>query len=387
MRRLHLLALTSLILPASTSAQPDIQVLWYASRSKVAQFNWLKGEDRCPSGARDCNVCADTIPEQFADALHAGDATWKEKPWDFNWEKPYEPSDLTPSDVFDDADTIQHKHIQGFVRTNSSEFPFAASHADNDLGGILFIHQREDGVKKLASIHEADGPHPSGMHTIGQFVAVTESNDLRFFDVNHPYTEQSLRYANLTEGELGGGGIGLAKLRGGGHLMLTAKNGGSNETFSQFYFVDGSIGNLNRIELLREENSADWRPEFSSDPNAIIAPWLLASENLSLITECGTRDIYAIHATGEDDPIESVGESDAIWRLSRVDWSTSGPHLTPVDHARFTQELGNCHLRSTGTVHPSTDHKLVFYCHERARPERWWDESDSFHFTVGTLEE
>ncbi len=174
MRRPTFALLTALLLPASASAQPDVAVLWYASRSKVSHFHWLKGNDACPVGARDCNVCADTIPEQFADALHDAQATWKEKPWDFNWEKTYEPSGLTPSDVFDDATTIQKKHIQGFVRTNSSAFPFAASHSDNDVGGILFIHQRDDGVKKLASIHAAQGGHPSGMHTIGQFVALTQ---------------------------------------------------------------------------------------------------------------------------------------------------------------------------------------------------------------------
>ncbi len=212
----------------------------------------------------------------------------------------------------------------------------------------------------------------------------TSVSDLSFFDVNRPYDTQDLRYPDVTTDKLGGGGIGLAKLRGGGHLMLTAKNGGLNETFSQFYFLDGPIESLNRIELLREEDSADWRSELTTAPNTVIAPWLVTSENLSLITECGTGDLYAIHASGEDGPIESIGESLAIWRLSRVDWNAKGPHLTPVDHSLFTQELGRCHLRSAGTVHARDDHRLEFYCHERSRREPIFGESDSFHFMVGT---
>lgn len=365
-------------------------VLWYASRSKVSKTNWLIGDASCPPGASDCNRCAVTVPEQFADVLHDGQATWANRPWDFHWSTSYGPNNLTPSDVFDDANVAQHTHIQGFVRTNSAQLPYAASHSDNDIGGIMIIQRHADGRKKLHAIHAARGPHPSGLHTIGKYVAFTEEGELGFIDITRHAERQSVRYAIVSEGELGGGGIGLAKLRGGGHLLLTAKQGGSHETRSQFYFVDGPLESLRRIDLLREEDSLKWRVKLANENPVLGNPvYGSSSENISLITECATGTLYAIHSTGSGNTSNNIGDSGGVWRLSRVDWDSSGPTLTPIDYAWFTQNRSNCHLRSADTVHPDGNNRLVFYCHERARQEPLLPANygDSFTYREGVAYE
>ena len=69
------------------------------------------------------------------------------------------------------------------------------------------------------------------------------------------------------------------------------------------------------------------------------------SENLSVVTECGSGKIFTIHTTG-DYGLYGNG----YWRLSRVD---DGPKLTHIAMARQDQHNEKCHHRSSATV-PST---------------------------------
>ena len=379
--------LLSLIVASTAEAHaPDVIAVWYGSRSAQAKVNWLYGDDTCKPGDRDCNVCAVTVREQFEDALLHGHAAWDAQSYDFNWDKHYEPSGLSASDVFDDADTIQQHHIQSFVRTNNPTYPFAGSHSDNDVGGIFFVHERPSHEKKLFSIHAASNGHPSGMHALGSYVAVAEDSGLRWFDVSHPTEPQETRFAvdRGDETKLAGGGLGLAKLRGGGTLLLVAPNGGSNETSAKFYYLHGEFPAPTRIALLGHDRSHAWLEKLREDGSVSSDSWLITSENLSLVTECGTGDLYVIHATGDDDAINNIGDSEAIWRLSRVDWGESGPALVPVSSARVTQNRSDCHLRSSGTVASDAVGRLRFACHQRAAAENLFGDQESFHFKVGT---
>jgi hypothetical protein len=378
--------LASLAGPAHDARAADVVMVWYGSRSAQAKNNWLYGDDTCKPGDRDCNMCAVTVREQFDDALREGKLSWKADEYDFNWDKHYEPSGLSGSDVFDDADTIQKHHIQSFVRTNHPTYPFAASHSDNDVGGIFFVHERASHQKKLFSIQAASNGHPSGMHALGSYVAVAEDESIRWFDVSRPEQPQETRFA-VDRGEdskLAGGGLGLAKLRGGGTLLLVAPNGGRNTTTSKFYYLHGDFTAPSRVSLLGHDRSSAWLEKLREEGPVSSDSWLITSENLSLVTECGTGDLYAIHATGDDDTIDNIGESGAIWRLSRVGWTQSGPALLPVSSARVTQNRGDCHLRSSGTVATDADGRLKFYCHQRAAAENLISDQETFHFKVGT---
>ncbi|MGR3277260.1 hypothetical protein ACSYAD_19340 [Acaryochloris marina NIES-2412] len=366
------------------------------------------GDDSCKPGAPDCNVCAHNVEHQFRLA-EKGEIHWETRRWQFNWNRRLGPSNLSPAHTISAATTIKvpswyfplkteeirvaHNHFQGFVRTNSKRFPYAASHSAKSKGSILFVGRSLRQSYQLSSIHLSDEKHPSGLHSIGRYVVYGERANnqtyLRFIDVERSPTAQERKIVIPKNGLAKpkdpqfGGGIGIAKLSENQYLILSTAPGGkkSGPRFNRFYRLKGDINQLSsaNVEFLNESiysQSPRWKGDYQF------------SENLSLITECGTKKLYAIHSSGEDiggavegffKPGDSVGKG--YWRLSRVRRDRNGPTLQTINTVRRNQNFDRCFMRGAATVHVNRNHRLEFSCHEYARSTN--SANDAFSFEVG----
>ncbi len=361
---------------------------WQEKRrdQRRSRRNLINGDTDCRVGDADCNVCAANVEQQFQRAA-AQQISWSTQPWSFDWPKRYPPENLSPMDIFNGvpghALGIPNTHVQGFVRTNSSKYPFAGSHSHKKRGGIFVVRQGREG-KTLATLHSVSGRHPSGVHIIGKYLVYGEGNRLHFKDINNPRrnADLSLPLPNPSFG----GGLGVLKLDDNRHLIVTSGPGGQDKRprFNRFYLMKSINGVPSRIKFLNE--SATTRP----------AQWpagLGYSENLSLITDCGSGDIYAIHTTGDEKGIAAIS-GNGYWRLSKLVKSGETLGLTAVNAFTSRQNMKSCNVRAAATVHVNPAHKLEFYCHGYAKdPDgslfnvlgKTSRNRDKFYYKVGTV--
>jgi hypothetical protein len=323
----RLAALSNLILIAPTaSASVETTLNWYGTRGRESQKHWLVGDASCAFGAEDCNRCAPGVEQQWAD-LNAGALSWREQSWHFGWERAVAPSNYRPEQVWD-AGALQYPltwpdefkyHSQGFVRTNNPTIKYAMSHSDTLDGSLTFINSS----RNVHAIHLTASAHPSGIFTLGQFVGLVDGTDVvRFFDTRRSLETHVLRYtmSSQTAGGRGvasaNGGIAMAKLFRGGHLVVVGQGGEdtpAQETY--FFFTDGNtVIAPNRLHYLGAA------PYTGPSPNSAGK-----SENISLITECDTGQLYTVHVSG-DGP---TGD-DGWYRLSKVVWGSKAPALQVI---------------------------------------------------------
>jgi len=343
----------------------------------------LKGDSNCHSGNSDCNVCANNVEKQFKNALQ-GQLNWKQKPWRFSWDKTYPPYQRTAASLFNDKKKnwvgIPDHHVQGFIRTNSDRYPYAGSHSHAKTGGVFIIEQMPDGKKYLKALHTSKHKHPSGVHVLGKYLLFGDGKDLRLINVDTPISTQRIQYKLPMKGLSKpsypnfGGGVGMARLANGSYLILSSIPGAqdSRPRFHRFYILEGNIEHPTSIKLLAEsraKNPAGWTKKFTY------------SENLSLITECKTGILYTIHTTGDETGVNAL-VGNGYWRLSKLTGTAQQPQLTPIQGWQSTQNINDCHLRSTGTVYVNKQHKMEFYCHGYARSKSKWRKSNKFHFKV-----
>lgn len=342
----------------------------------------LRGDTTCKFGDVDCNRCASNVPAQFKQAL-AG--TFSAGSWTFSGERRYGPDNMQPENAFKPFDTgIASKHIQGLVRTNDSTYPYAGSHSHENTGSIFFIRRDGNGLT-LHSLHKSNIAHPSGVAVLGDALYVAEDDYLRQFGIFSSTDNQNIRYAipkidPRQKGlQGGGGGIGLAKLEDSSYLLVVSARGDGfrlgttiegleqnvEPRYTRFYRIVGSDpghpekradGSLN-IQFLGE-----WKHEgntkYPDEPMAY-------SENLSVVTECGTGNIYTIHTTGQ-----YAMDGDGYWRLSRIESDGDGPRLRFLAMKRQAQDNKDCHHRSSATVHVNKNGNLEFLCSERTVLDR-----------------
>ena len=344
------------------------------------------GDTTCRAGDPDCNVCAVNVEQQFQRAA-AQQISWSTQPWSFDWPKRYPPENLSPMDIFNSA--AGHKfgfpdaHVQGFVRTNSSKYPFAGSHSHKTRGGI-FVIENGRGGQSLTTLHSVSGRHPSGVHVIGKYLVYGVGNRLYFKDLNNPRRSADLSLP-LPKPSFGGG-LGVLKLNDDRHLIVTSGPGGQDNRprFNRFYLLKSNNGIPSSIDFLNE--SATKKP----------AQWpstLGYSENLSLITDCGSGDIYAIHTTGDEKGIGAI-IGNGYWRLSKLVQDREMLGLTAVNAFTNKQNMQSCNVRAAATVHVNPAHKLEFYCHGYAKdPDgslfnvlgKSSRNKDKFYYKVGTV--
>lgn len=346
-----------------------------------------KGDIRCRAGEADCNVCASNVQQQFQKAK-SGQISWRSKPWRFTWQKAYPPYNKRPLDIFDGnpayALGIPDKHIQGFVRTNSPRFPFAGSHSHKRQGGVFVIRQTGDGKKYLSSLHPTQSKHPSGVHVLGKYLVYGEKNTLFFKDLNSQNQKNthhlSIHHANF------GGGLGVLRLAKDSYLLVTSGPGGQDNRprVNRFYHLRGSKGRPNSLTYISEsrvQTLSNWPRAYGF------------SENVSLITECGTGDIYAIHTTGDEKGIKAINGK-GYWRLTKLNEKHGSLSFAPMNAFSMRQNMSSCNIRAAATVFVNPQHKLEFYCHGYAKDPSGSmfnvlgsssSTKDKFNFKVGVV--
>lgn len=357
----------------------------------------MRGDTTCEYGDPDCNRCATDVAKQFRLAFETGHRPWigwEGRSWKFNGDTGYPPDNLKPEDAFFPyEDAIVAKHVQGFVRTNSSLFPYAGSHSHKKNGSIFFI-AKNDGKLVLRALYKSPVDHPSGVAVLGDGLFVAEGDVLRWIGIDaagdpqkHSFTIPRSDKSENGKGkglERGGGGIGLAKLRDGSTLLIASAPGGGfrkgttkdqrsqnlGARHSRFFRLvpDGFRPDADGVQFL-----GTWRHQgLSARPDKPLA----YSENLSVVTECGSGRIYTIHTTGD-----WALKGDGYWHLSRVEEGAHGPDLVHVAITRQAQHNEKCHHRSAATVHVDREGRLEFLCTERAVIK--WHPTGEFNFREG----
>ena len=366
-----------------------------------------KGDLNCPDGSPDCNPCTNSVVLQFR-MLKGGQANWKTKPWRFKWGDEFPPYGIKPFDAFDEdshlanAIDINHAHPQGFVRTNSSATPYAGSHSQHEShkpGTIFVIRQDHRGRKYLSTLHRTHTKHPSGVHILGKYLVFGERsknspNELRLLDINKHSQSQDITHimppatGNSERLKMFGGGIGIVRLSRENYLLISSAPGDvkPGHRYNQFFHLQGKLDNPSglRIRYLNEQryqNPSHWRKDFRY------------SENLSLITECVSGDIYAIHTTGDGGHNPDALIGGGYWRLSKLQKGRNGFYLKPVDVFEMSQNTSDCHMRSAASVGIAPNGKLEMLCHQyRKDPDPSpvnpfsfnMGQEDKWYFRVGT---
>src|SRR5262249_45457263 len=227
---------------------------------------------------------------------------WHGGSWKFRGSDRYPPEQLRPEVMFrpfgeGDEVGVVSKHVQGFVRTNSGRFPFAGTHSHKDVGSVFFVETRRGG-NELASLYRSGHDHPSGMALLGDHVFLAEKGRLRWLRVSDAGRTQD-RY-ELDQIGTAGGGLGLARLPGGATLLLVTGPGGG--------FRKGTTDSQ-RDDNLRRRVTTMYRlaPNVLQRPSSPVRPFaywehegradhpdrpLAYSENMSVVTECGSGKIY-----------------------------------------------------------------------------------------------
>lgn len=358
------------------------------SPDAVAPRVAFRGDDTCERGAADCNVCAPDVVGQFAGGWQGQQRKWR-------FDEPVQ-GNLAPRRAY----APLAGHVQGFVRLNVAPEAYAMLHSHNGrpMASISFIGER-NGALALESLYRLGAPdgHTSGAFVIGQYVGFLDADrQLALVDGHAPSAHSRLVVKHLklsnpdeTEGNFmddpqhhgltdWSGGLAMAKLQGGTYLLLANEGGGS--AGKSHFFELAPFEEATNTELpAREWGHAEYPP----------ATQLCAehhhSENVALITECGSGDIYAVHV-GSNDAIRfgktEVGGHRTFWRLSRVVQDRNELTLEPVGVYLRQAHLSYCHGRSAGTafVDPTT-RRIDLLCHERAQgntrrgPWHFWSES------------
>ena len=165
--------------------------------------------------------------------------------------------------------------------------------------------------------------------------------------------------------------------------MITTGPGGQRPgpRFNRFYHLKSRNGRPSSLTFINQSgttNPQQW-------------PRTLAySENMSLITECGTGDIYSIHSTGDSIAITGKG----YWRLSKLVSNDKALGLTAINAFTIGQDLKRCSMRATGTVNVNQQNRLEFVCHGYAKdPDgsgfnvlgKSSRNRDKFYYNVGTV--
>ncbi len=344
-----------------------------------------RGTTNCQQGNPDCNVCAANVQQQFQQAA-SGRISWQSRSWQFTWPQRYPPYNKRPLDIFDGDPAypmgIPSKHVQGFVRTNSSRFPYAGSHSHKRQGGIFVISHKGN----LATLHPSKTKHPSGVHILGKYLVYGERSTLIFKDLNSPNQKNNIELPVPGQKANFGGGIGLVKLSPSRHLLILSGPGGQDRRprFHRFYYLDSQHGRPHKLTFINQA--------YATKPVQWPRPYTF-SENLTAITECGTGDIYTIHTTGDEIGLRAIN-GNGYWRLSKLEQQQTSFRLKPINAFSNRQNMVNCHMRATATVYVTPRHQLEFYCHGYAKdPDgstfnvlgRSTRGADTFYFKVGVL--
>lgn len=365
-------------LPGPTAPRIDPSKVY---RPSVA----VTGDLSCRRGDPDCNPCTADVRGQFA-KMRRGEAKWKRKPWRFEWGKRYAPDSIRPYQAFDEdtdlanAVGLSTAHPQAFVRTNEGPAWYAGTHSQKESGRpatVFIIEQASGGKKRLVALHRTKTQHPNGLHVLGRYLLFAERpspgepDELRLIDLRRRTRRQDITHPipDATGESVAvkqfGGGLGTAKLSDGSYLLISTVPGDRKtqrpnrsriHRVHQFYNMKGDLS-----------DPSDLKIQFLGDqrfrPNRAVQQKYEFSENLSVVTECSTGDIYAMHSSGDGGGLDGL-EGKGYWRLSKLVRRDGTPQLDPVDVFEVRQRAQSCHMRSAASVGVAPNGKLEFLCHQ-----------------------
>lgn len=357
------------------------------------------GEVECdPNVDGDCNHCANDVQGQFLALFDDYDEDVLS--WSFDANDYYEPAVKQPNDSMVDLNV--KTHVQGFVHTNSSFRPYAGTHSWKDSTsdpGSLFVVKNDGGDLELTQLHDTWDNHPTGASILGSRMwfgdkpVSDEPYVLRSLIVDSDFdtTQTILPLPKDFQGSgpTMGGGVGIAKLASGGYLLVAMGPGGNDSPpQTDFFFMIGNENAMGIRSVLGTEKIgghfdveimglARWHNSDADNGFVSSQSQFQWSENISVITECGTGDVYVINSSGEDGGIDLYGSG--YYRLSRVDWGeltdanrptasapgTTGPKLFPVAMGWQDTNEHECWQRASATAYVNADHELELYCTER----------------------
>jgi hypothetical protein len=331
----------------------------------------LVGDVSCQPNDTDCNICTPDVEAQFASPWR-GKLAW----WTFRSRPGLEVPPLAAYAA------LKGGHVQGFVRLNGPTEAYAMVHSVG-IGGIAslsIVAPDADGLG-LVNLYRlpARKGHTSGAFSLGKYVGLIDAP--RTIALLDPFAQgggrlvhfvlsgdpkagfmSSPRDHGLTDWS---GGVAMTKLASGSYLLVGNEGGaGVSSGRSHLFEVDDFETATSRELAAREIGEASY-------PVAGLAcEKHHHSENLSLITDCKTGHIYAVHV-GSNDSFElargpELGAYHTFWRVSRVVLERGRAALEPVGVYLRRANLDYCHGRSAGSafVDPDTG-QLELLCHER----------------------
>lgn len=376
------------------------------------------------TGSVDCNVCADNVPQQFDD-LFSSRSRKTESFWKLKQKTNYPPSNLRPREAF--SPNRIGKHVQGFIKTGAGSY--AGTYSHKDKGSIFFIdYDAVNDRHRLDRLHEAWNDHPSGMSLLGKFVifgdtredqsGFSSGRDLRVMPVGGLQTSStSLLVENwVTNGKTynfeAGGGVGMVKLNSNGYLVIATSPGGPSLSIdtdldfefdtvtlenppkkTDFFYVEGQPNSVSSelekfASKLKENGFLDmntvhlgrWtQDQFGEGPKQRKYQY---SENLTVIPECGTGDIYVINTSSTKPWAVLQATQPGYWRLSKVVWGSSGPRLDILSVHEDDQSWGACFHRAAATAWVTANHKLELYCSEYRMDDK---REEDMHFKIRAI--
>lgn len=374
---------------------PEVPEAPETDAAAEAEVQPLKGDVTCLPGAADCNVCAPNIQAQF-------ESKWSGAVHDWSFARPRPGHAVPPRRAYFAG---FNGHAQGFVRLNPPHDGYAMVHSKGRPRGfasLSFISAetpQPEPKLELASLFplQARRGHTTGVFVLGDQVGVLIApRSLAFVDVRAAFeSKPQVRHLQLWNPDDGvpfmeapkahgltdwSGGIAMAK-RATGDFVLLANEGGDRASSgrSHVFIVAPTRPLLDGTPV----------PTIEVGESAYPVGFPLCnehhhSENVTLITECGSGDIYSVHV-GSNDTVRArgfePGTFHTFWRLSRLVLQDGQVTLEPRGVYLRKARLEYCHGRSAGSAHvdPVT-RRVHLLCHERAQhdasrgPWHFWEQ-------------
>jgi len=146
------------------------------------------------------------------------------------------------------------------------------------------------------------------------------------------------------------GGIFVIKQGANGQQFLSSlhKTTGRHPSGVQVIGKYLIYGEGSRLFIRDIESQSQSRVGVFSAKGANFGSQYMFSENMSLVTECGTGDVYAIHTTGDEKGVSMISGK-GYWRLSKLVTDGKALGLTAINAFSTRQDIKRCNLRASAT--------------------------------------
>jgi hypothetical protein len=254
------------------------------------------------------------------------------------------------------------------------------------FASLSLIEQRAGGLglSDLRGINAA-AAHTSGLFTMGRYVGMFSADGvLTLLDVSGGLGADPVDYTlPIAQPRSHGissrsGGLAMIRLAEGGYLLLANEGGdGPSSGHSHFYRLQldlHAVGSSAPSAPPAVQDLGDWQyPHAHGGPGDYHH-----SENLSLLTECQTGDIYAVYVGSSRSVIKALGPlGRTFWRIARVVVSARGVMLEPLGVYTRLSSIERCFGRAAGSAFVQDDHRIDLLCHERSH---FRGHPPTFHF-------